>query len=69
MKEVLTHDVGLGANDRRLCSGSLTLQGGESDFGSIKGELQAPRLIGGHRKLPMSLVHLVDEPMKLSMAA
>jgi hypothetical protein len=69
MKETLTYDVGLNDGDRRLCSGKLTLQGGESDLSGIKVKLQPPRLVGGREKLLVSLVRLAGEATKLSANA
>lgn len=68
MKKILTHDAGLGASGCHLYSGDLTLQGGESNFGVAKVELQQPRLMGGNREPPVSFVRLAGESAELSMA-
>ena len=67
-RKTLTHDAGLGIGGRRLHDGGLTLRGGESNLSGDKGELQLPRLMGSHRKSPMSFVRLVDESAKLLTA-
>lgn len=65
MKETLTGDTGLGNSSRCLCDSKLTFQGGESDLSSIKVELQPPRLMGSHGKLPVCFVRLVNEAEEL----
>jgi hypothetical protein len=69
MREILTHNAGLGIGGRRLSGGGLSLQGSESCFSGVMGELQPCCFVSSHKKQPMSFIYLVDESAKLLTAA